>query len=180
MKRIGIFGASECGKTTLAKQLSREYWRQEKRPTLALDPHKGSWGGHSWVTSREKDFWGEFNEETESWTGGAVWKRENCLVIVEEASTTIQRDRQLVPLFTRIRHQHHHLMVIGHDGTDLLPTMRQNLNELFLFLQPPRAVEIWSNDLPSIRGLEAAGELQQYEFLHGKLFTTARRCRLKI
>lgn len=168
MKRIGIFGASECGKTTLAKQLSREYWRQEKRPTLALDPQKNNWGCHAWVTTDEEKFW------------PAVWKKRNCLVIVEEASTTIQRDRELIPLFTRIRHQGHNLLVIGHDGTDLLPTMRQNLNELFLFLQPPRAVEIWANDLPSIRGLEAAGELKQFEFLHGKLFTTARRCRLKI
>lgn len=168
MKRIGIFGASECGKTTLARHLSREYWRRDKRPTLALDPQRSAWGSHAWVTTDESRFW------------DAVWKRRGALVIVEEASTTIQRDRELIPLFTRIRHQGHNLMVIGHDGTDLLPTMRRNLTELFLFLQPPRAVEIWSNDLPSIRGLEAATDLQQFEFLHGRLFTTAQRKRLKV
>ena len=170
MKRIGIFGASECGKTTLAIHLSRAYWQENQLATLALDPwlSEHRWGPQAWVTKDESIFW------------DAVWKRRGDLVIVDEGSSTIARDRDLIPLFVKIRHQKHTLLVVGHDATDLLPTMRRNLNELFLFCQPPESIKLWNQSLPGMRGLDAAAELNQFEFVHCENFSTAQRKRLKL
>ena len=166
MKRIGIFGATECGKTTLAKSISREYWRQEKRPSLILANFHDTWGSHAWLTVDAEKF------------DQAVWKRKDCLVIVEDASSTINREKEFKKFFTCIRHQRHDLIVIGHDGTDLLRMMRQNLTEVFFFLQTPRSIEIWKQDLPSISGLDRATQLKRFEFVHAKNFETARRMTL--
>lgn len=71
-------------------------------------------------------------------------------------------------------------MVMGHDATDLLRVMRQNLNELYLFVQTPAAVELWQDSQPSMKGLEASADLQKFEFIHCLKFSTARRCSLAL
>lgn len=161
MNRIGIFGASECGKTTLAKELSKEIWRTTLRPSLILAPYPEPWGHHAWITTDPEKF------------SAAVWKRRNCLVIIEDASSTVNREKEFKKFFTCIRHQGHDLIVIGHDGTDLLPSMRRQLTEVFFFMQAPRAVEIWRADLPGITGLEQASDLKKYEFVHARNFEPA-------
>lgn len=124
------------------------------------------WGPQALVTMDEPLFW--------DW----VWKTKDDLVIVEEAAATIRRERDLVPLFTRLRHLRHKLIVIGHDGTDLLPVMRRQFDNIFLFVQSPAAVEIWKQDLPQCKGLDEAANLNQYEFLWCALFKTAVKNRL--
>jgi hypothetical protein len=175
VKRISISGASECGKTTLAIHLSRAYWSVHKMRTLALDIWKeeNSWGPQAWVTKSEKIFFGTYNEEKKDFDGGAIWQTRGDLVVVDEASSTIKRDRDLVPLFVKIRHCKHTLLVICHDATDLLPTMRRNLNEVFLFAQAEDALKLWQKDLPLMRGMSLAAvtqdgqcKLQPYEFVH--------------
>jgi GTPase SAR1 family protein len=168
VNRIGIFGATECGKTTLAKSISREYWRQQKKPSLILTNFHDPWGSHAWMTTDAEKF------------NAAVWKRSGCLVVIEDASSTINRDGEFKKFFTCIRHQDHDFIVIGHDGTDLLRPMRQQLTEVFFFLQTPRSIEIWSQDLPGISGLEQATQLQRHEFVHAKNFETAKRLKLKL
>lgn len=163
----GIFGPKLSGKTTLARNLSLAYWSRKKIRSLVLDIHQEQWGGQAWVTHQEDIFW------------NAVWKTKHCLIIVEEAAATIRRERELVPVFTRLRHCEHRLLIIGHDGTDLLPVMRRQFDTIFLFLQPEDALKHWRQDLPSIAGLEHATRLGQYEFLRGELFKPAVRMRLR-
>lgn len=155
----GIFAPKLSGKTTLAIHLSAKFWRDESRPTLVLDPylHENVWGKNAWVTADEDVFW------------QAVWKKENCLVIVDEASSTIKRERELIPVFTRLRHNQHKLLVIGHSAVDLLPEMRQQLDEVYLFRQSKKAAAIWAEQFTDERVLDSAN-LNQYEFLHVKLF----------
>lgn len=157
--RIGIAGESECGKSTLAKALSREIWRVKKIPSLIYDPRKYSWGNHAWVSGDESDW------------RAAVEKKRGCLVIIEDASETINRDREFSKFFTCIRHQLHWLMVLCHDATDLLRPMRRNLNELYLFNQTPDAVEMWKESQPSMRGLELSIGLPQFTFIHSRKFS---------
>lgn len=168
MIRCGIFGPSLSGKTTLARHLSEQYWHAQGLPSLVLDPHLEKWGPQAWATADEEQFW------------AAVWSKRKCLVIAEEAAETICRDRELTPVFTRLRHQEHKLLIIGHDGTDLLPVMRRQFDVLYLFTQPEDAVKIWKRDLPNMRGLEQASNLGQYEFLRCKAYQTASRMRLKL
>lgn len=160
-------GPKLSGKTTLAMALSREYWRKHKMRSLVLDPNLDNWGKQAWVTDNEEKFW------------AAVWKTQRCLVIVDEAAETINRDKGLTAVFTRLRHRHHKLIVIGHSGTNLLPIMRQQLDTLYLFRQAEDDAKRWCKDMTQ-PGFEAAVELEQYDFLYGEKFKAPVKMRLRL
>lgn len=165
MVRGGIFGPSLSGKTTLAKALSMAYWAKSKIRSLVLDPNQEQWGAQAWVTTDEEKFW------------DVAWKTTGSLVIVDESTETINRDKGLVAVFTRLRHRQHKLLVIGHSGVNLLPIMRQQIDELFLFKTSPKAAAIWAEELAQ-PGFLAATELGQYEFLQGGTYATPAKHRL--
>lgn len=153
MHRGGIFGPSLSGKSTLAKQLSITYWQQFKMFSIVLDPTRQQWGPHAKVFTDEALFW------------QTVWSSKRCLVIVEESSETINRNADLIPVFTRLRHEFHVLLVVGHSGASLLPVMRQQFDTLFLFLQSKKSARDWAEDA-CCEDLRSATTLKQYEFLH--------------
>jgi hypothetical protein len=160
MKLGAIFGTTLCGKTTLAVDLSKQYYAQKKIRTLALDPHKAKWGPQAWSTQDEDEFW------------RVVWARRGHLVIVEDASLTINRDRDLMKVFTQIRHNEHRLLVVGRSGSDLLPGMRKQFDTLFLFQQDLDSVKDWKKIFPKA-GVEASLSLDRYQFLEVHSFAPA-------
>lgn len=164
MTRGGIFGISLSGKTTLAKQISKTYHDKYKMPSLVFDPFLDDWGAHATVAGmdKESDFW------------NTVWKSEKCLVIVDEAAMTLKRDRELIPVFTSLRHRGHKLLVIGHHGSDLLPVMRQQIDTLYLFRQNIKSGRVWSEEKADER-LMAATTLQKYEYLYCENFKEPRK-----
>jgi hypothetical protein len=167
-KILGVFGEHHCGKTTLVKKLCAEIWRTRSQPTLALDPYSSLVALHVWSTSIEEDF------------KAAVWKKKNHLVVIEDASSTIQRDREFAPFFTCITHNFHDVIVVGHDATDLLPTMRRNFDELFLFNQTSDSVKHWTAAQPSMKGLELSVGLGRFEFVHCIKFAKENPIRQKL
>jgi hypothetical protein len=163
MESAGIFGPKLSGKTTLAKELSRQYWVKAGRRSLVLDINREEWGKHAWVTDDEERFWGIV------WRKPTIGKAKPSLVIVDEAAETIKRDKGLIRLFTRLRHLQHKLIVIGHSGENLLPIMRQQFDTLYLFRQSPDDSERWARSMTQEGFLDAA-QLEQYEFLYGERF----------
>ncbi len=163
MESAGIFGPKLSGKTTLAKELSRQYWLKQRRRSLVLDINLEEWGPHAWVTDDEEKFW------CTVWKQPIVGHAKPSLVIVEEATETINRDKTLTRVFTRLRHLHHKLLVIGHDGTNLLRIMREQIDTLYLFRSSPKAAEMWADSMTQEGFLDAA-LLNQYEFLYGERF----------
>lgn len=167
MHSAGIFGPKLSGKTTLAKYLSRQYWQKHKIRSLVLDINNEQWGENAWVTDDNDKFW------------DAVWKTNNSLVLVDEASSTIKRDQTLIPVFTRLRHLNHKLIVIGHNGMNLLPIMREQFDTLYLFRQPEKAAKVWAETFTQTE-LLAAVNLQQHEFLHTQLFGKPKKMKLDL
>lgn len=163
----GIFGPKLSGKTTLAMALSKEYWRANQIRTIVLDLNNEVWGEQAFVSTDESQFW------------SMVWKGQGMLIIVEESAETINRDKKLIPVFTRLRHHKHKLLVIGHSGVNLLPIMREQLDTLYLFRQPERAAKVWAETFCQPELLQAQ-QLQQYEFLFTSLYSTPKKTRLKI
>lgn len=164
----GVFGPKLSGKTTLAKRLVADIHRTTGRRALVLDPHFEDWPPCCFLAPKRANEAGEvYAAEDEFWR--VVWNSENMVVVVEEAAATIRRDRDLVPVFTRLRHCHHRLLVIGHSGMDLLPVMRQQLDCLFLFRQPESAAKVWAETFTE-KGLLQATELRQFEFIRCQLY----------
>ncbi len=161
----GIFGPKLSGKTTLAKRICSDIRRTELRDSLILDPHLETWPEGCHATADETKFW------------EVVWSSKNKLVVVEEAAATIRRERDLVPVFTRLRHCEHKLLVIGHSGMDLLPVMRQQLDVIFLFRQPPSAAKVWAECFCQ-RGLLESETLNQYEFLRAEIYAPPVKLKL--
>lgn len=157
------------GKTTLAKHLSKQFWQVQKRPSLVWDIFEDDWGDHSRVYNFDKK--DEFIYH--------VWDTQNMLVIMDEASSTIKRDKEFIPFFTRLRHNHHKLIVIGHDSTNLLPEMREQLDTLYLFRQSERAAKMWKESHVN-EGLMQSTQLQQYEFLYFELYKEPQKRKLKL
>lgn len=161
----GIFGPKLSGKTTLAKALSRQYCQQYKIKTIVLDINEETWGEQAYATADEKIFW------------EVVWKARNCLVIVDEAASTIRREKTLIPVFTRMRHMDHKLIVIGHNGMTLLPVMREQLDTIYLFRQPESSAKIWA-EVMTEDGLLESVSLKQFEFIRHDLYGQPSRMKL--
>lgn len=166
MKSSGIFGPKLSGKTTLAKAISREYWVKGKKRSLVLDPHQEVWGDQAMVFTDEAVFWEN------------VWKTQDSVIIVEEAAATIRREKNLIPVFTRMRHNGHDLIVIGHSGMDLLPVMRQQIDTIYLFRQPKSAATVWAECMTE-DGLLDSVNLNQYEFIFHQLYSKPQKMKLK-
>lgn len=166
LKRFGIFGASESGKSTLARKISLLMWRVEKRPTIALDPiSQADWGKHAKVFTNEEKFFEN------------IFKVKNCFVIMDDGSVTINRDAELSGVFTTLRHQDHKLLVIGHSASNLLPQMRDQIQRIFLFKQNESSIKMWENNFPGIDLTPALG-LAQYEFYTVAPYETPGRFKL--
>ena len=156
-QHVGIFGPGQSGKTTLAKAVLRSMAKQGFG-ALVLDFNADpDWGVHCDVFTNEKLFW------------KTVWNCQRKMICVEEATETIARKKNLIPVFTRLRHMGHKLMVVGHSGSNLLPIMREQCHTLYLFRQPLESAEIWANTMCEPRIAECI-DLAQFEFLRCILF----------
>lgn len=163
----GIFGPKLSGKTTLAMALSRQYWKNLKIKTVVLDINNDQWGDHATVMTEEPIFW------------EVVWKAQNCLIVVDEAAETINRDKELIPVFTRMRHNHHKLLVIGHSGMNLLPIMREQIDTIYLFRQGKKSAAYWAETLAEDDLLQST-TLRQFEFIRYEMYGTPQRQKLTI
>ena len=163
----GIFGPKKSGKTTLASALCEEYWAKEGRASLVYDPNGAHWPACCWVTQDRGEF--EF----------AVQKMRSCLIVLEEALTSVGRDPDLAPLFNRGNHYGHKVLVVGHSGTNLLPSMREQFDEVYLFKQSPKAARYWYEIFPNEKILKTV-YLSQYEFLRVRAFKEPERMMLTL
>lgn len=164
----GIFGPKLSGKTTLAKTISRKLYESPRQTrTLVLDPLADEWGEQAMVFTDEDKFW------------KAAWNVNDCLIVCDEAAETIARDKELIPVFTRMRHNRHKLLIIGHSGMSLLPIMREQIDTVYLFRQSEKAAKVWAEVMTN-NGLLQATELNQYEFIQHRLYGKPRKLKLKL
>lgn len=159
MIRGAIIGMSMSGKTTLAKHISRQYWLRGKIRSLVLDPNldEEPYGDHALIFRDEPKFW------------EVVWKSQGMLVIVDEAAETIKRNDDLTPVFTRLRHLHHKLLVVAHRATNLTPIMREQIDQVYLFRQSEKNCEIFA-ELFAEPALVSAKDLPKYNYYFCELY----------
>lgn len=166
---IGIFGRRLSGKTTLTIEVLAASYRRERRFAVVLDPklHQHNWGSHCYAT-----------KDRAKWL--TKWQHRdcrNCNIVWEESSTTIKRDADFVDVFTASAGEHgHRLIVTGHSGAALLPVMREQLTELFLFRQSRNEAEKWIEQFADDRLIESCAlDFSRREFLHVRMGETPTR-----
>ena len=166
MINAGIFGMIQSGKTTLARKISWHFWRTKQQRSIYLDlkkdPVRNWWPDSGQVFFEEEAFW------------NAAWTNENLVVVVDEAAVSINRNRDLMAVFTMMNGRHHRLIVCGHSGADLLPAMRQQLGYLFLFRQAVEAADMWRSQFADEQIMQAT-TLDQFQFLLAARFKPAQK-----
>lgn len=159
---VGIFGRRLSGKTTLTIAVCADSFRREGRLSVVLDPKKSehNWGAHCWVTDN-RDAW------LAKWQSPAC---RNCNIVWEETSTTLKRDTDYVDVFTMKAGAHgHRLIITGHTGKSLLPEMREQITEVFLFRQSTREAEMWCELFADDRLMKSTElVVSTRQFLHAK------------
>lgn len=171
----GIFGPKKSGKTTLGRSLSVQYWNLEDRPSLVFDPNFDAWPSNCWLPEIGS---GDMDEiEGRFWDN--VWRTENHLIICDDAAKTINRNPSLNDIFTRINHNGHKLLIIGHSGTNLLPLHRQQMDVVYLFRSTQEAGKWWY-DVFGDPVVLSCNKLERYEFLHIEQYKKTERKKLKI
>ncbi len=167
LERIAILGPTLSGKTTLAKAISQEFYRKRGIRSLILDINDDeiNWGPQAKIYTDPDEFW------------KVIWETRGFLIIIDESTETIDRAKNLRSVFTRMRHQYHSLMVIGHEGGSMLPIMRKQITSVYLFRQPEGGADMWCKQLCD-RRLEESEGLQQYEFIYLKMFGTPIKSKL--
>lgn len=169
IRHRGIFGRRLSGKSFLGRALieadNRAGWLAI---ILAPMSKPGDWPAWAWWTQQRRPWW------------DTVWKSWGCNVVIDDASMTIKRDRDLEELFTCVGHRSHRLTVMGHSGANLLPSMREQLTELFLFRQSKGEAETWADLFGDDRVMQAMTlDYDAHEFIHVKMGSEPRRCRLR-
>lgn len=161
---ICVSGRRLSGKTTLLQTLLRQSREREGRYSVVLDPkmHQHNWGAHCWVTN-----------DIEKWL--AKWQDprcKNCNIVWEETSTTLKRDSDYVDVFTaKAGERGHRLIVSCHTRAALLPVMRDQITELFLFRQDEDEAKDWAKQFGNRQIVEAACALDysRREFIHVRM-----------
>lgn len=165
----GIFGPKKSGKTTLARALAEGYWLSEDRASLVNDPNSSGWPKCCWQppASFNGRTLSPDNREALFWDN--VWKTQHKLIICDDAGKSINRNADLNDIFTRINHNGHKLLIIGHNGSNLLPIQREQMDDVYLFRSTLDACKWWY-DVFGDDKIFSAATLNRYEFLRCRFY----------
>lgn len=162
---VAIVGPTMCGKTTLAKEVARQY-RTAGRGVLVLDPFADTWPAN-WQTTNLDAFLAKARAS------------RGCALFGDEAGQVIARGPKAEWLFTGSRHWGHRFHVLAQSGVQMTPLMRSQCSRIYLFRVSLNVAKMWAEDFADDRLLEAVS-LSQYEFLLCDRFGGCVRSRLDL
>lgn len=151
-----ILGATESGKSTLAKKLCAEFVRT-KSGVLVLDPLASKWPTDQVFT--EPELFLSF-----------FWSCTNRKVFIDESGESVGRvNDEMIKTGTRGRHNGHSVFFITQSRTQLSPILRRQCSQLFCFAIGPDEAEVLAEEW-ICPGLLKAPTLPQGRFLWVRRF----------
>jgi len=155
--RILIVGASETGKSLLAKSIARDMEKRNIAVTV-YDPLVSEWSPESFVSDDEVKFFVEIDKTYKEGLKQAVF--------VDEADTLLSiAHKHNHWLLTRGRHYAIMPHVITQRPALVAPTVRGMCNQLFVFRTSKEDAKLLASDFAH-DGILEAPTLNQGEFLH--------------
>ena len=152
-----IFGMTESGKTSLAKQMIKEY-KARDIPTLVLDPmNDPSWGA-DFVTDDPDEFLTVF------------WDNTSCAVFIDEAGDSVGKyNKAMEQTATKGRHWGHSCHYLTQRGAQLSRTIRDQCQHLYLFTTSLNDCKVHADEWNN-QELREASKLKQGEYYHTTRF----------
>lgn len=146
-----IVGMTSCGKTTLAKKLSRMGENAGKK-IVVLEPVKTTWTGNEYHVENAEDLC------------TLLMQNKNLYVFVDESGETIGRDNDYQFLATRSRQYGHSVFFIMQRTSQVLPIIRSNCSCVYAFRQSAFDCEILCREYAQ-ESFRQCANLKRGEFL---------------
>lgn len=160
-----IFGMTESGKTTLAKQLAAQF-KAQGVGVLVLDPINDPGWQCDFRTADNEQFLQYF------------WNSRRCAVFIDESGEAVGKyDSLMIKTATRGRHWGHSLFYISQRGAQIAKTVRDQCRHLFLFTVSVADSKILANEFNQPELLEA-NKLLQGHYFHASRFGQLERGKL--
>lgn len=165
-----IIGMTSSGKSTLARELLRQYLRQKKPvPSLVLDPL----GDDAWTKAGAK-----FQTADAEKYMQVVFNSRRCALFVDEAGEAIGRYAgAMQKLATRSRHYGHNAHFIAQRAQMLDKTIRDQCEYLFVFRVSKKDAETLYDEFGYDELLQSH-QLQKGEFIKCGRFQKPQRIKL--
>jgi hypothetical protein len=155
-----IVGTTECGKTTLARQLSA-YYKRNGFGVLVLDPLNDPRWSYDFITDDSAEFLDVY------------WRSRRCIAFMDEGGESVGRyDTAMQQTATRGRHWGHSNHFIAQDPTQLAPVVRSQCSHVFAFALSVRQSKILAEEFNEPL-LEGCPRLMQGEYIHAQRFGQA-------
>lgn len=151
-----ILGATESGKSTLAKGLCREFV-DRRREVLVLDPLGSPWPTDQVFTDPEIFL-------------PFFWSVRGRMVFIDESGDAVGRvNAEMIKTGTKGRHNLHSVFFITQSRSQLSPILRRQCAQLFCFAVGPDEAEYLAEEW-ICPALADAPNLKQGEFLWVRRF----------
>lgn len=166
MAHTAIYGMTESGKSTLAKQLVARYQARDIR-VIVLDPLMTDWGA-DYVTDDAAEFL------------RAVWRSRNCALFIDEAGESAGHyDKAMVKVATRSRHFGHNAHFIVQRANLISNTIRDQCSYMFLFASSAQDSKQHADEWNEPE-LKKATQLKQFQYYHIKRMGAAQKRTVKL
>jgi hypothetical protein len=166
MAHSGILGMTESGKTTLAVNLSKLYYRNGYS-IIVLDPMcDPRWrpeGYRDPLPGEERRFFQTADPDVFLKT---FWDSTGCMVFIDESGDTVGRyDIAMQQTATKGRHWGHSVHFLSQRGAQINRTVRDQWSNLFLFNTAKKDAELHAHEWNQPE-LENANLLPQGHYYH--------------
>ena len=159
-----ITGQTECGKTSLAVEMSKAYTRAGIS-VLVLDPMRDPrWEAE--VVTRHADYFMEVVEHPHT---------QNCALFIDESGEQIgQYNSEMFYLATRARHAGHNSHFLTQRPAQLSPTIRDQCRLLYCFCVSVKDAKALADEFNEPL-LKEANSLKPGEYFKCSRFSPAKR-----
>ena len=165
--RILILGASESGKSSIAKHLVKLYQTTTDKPVLVCDPMGYEWEHADFVTT-------DINVLLEK-----AQVLENCFIFIDEAQTTIGNyPKEKIWFTAQSRHNRHSVAIAAHRSVHVSRDMVPHFNLFYLLSQTRKDALEMSEHLND----ENVKEIMHYkalQFMRFQRFKEPKRGKIK-
>jgi energy-coupling factor transporter ATP-binding protein EcfA2 len=161
MRHTAIYGATESGKSTLAKYLCTNALKR-KNKVIVLDPFLSK----NWFTEKQLESKRAFFTNSVNDFFTVLQANAQAYIFIDEAGQLLRKDPRFDQLTTIMRHWGYNVFLIAQRACQLTPTLRGQCVNVHAFRQSENDFKLIEEDiaLPGLKKFATEPVLKQGEF----------------